>query len=319
MTDLLQFAKIQLTASLVREKLRAYPKLKGIGGIFPVIENSANAWKSIVEIFEYDMTGIATILAGGASDGGKIDVFARKMFYNIRSISAYTEVPWTEIRQAEANQIGISDKYSQALVYGHRLKLNDIAFNGDVANGLQGIFTSQIERINAASTFAAAASPEAMIAIIASAISAVVDNSNGLWQPKKIVLPEKQYQMLATTYRAYTEQTVLTAVLDAQRPLGGVEEFIMDNTLKGKGDSGTDCMLILPDGISSFDLTNTEDGYTLNGEEQNLPMYFSLPLDTYVPAEWIQFLDTLVRERGICRTGGLVVTDPFSGAIVSGI
>lgn len=318
--DLAVFAREELVTSIKKESLRPYPKLKiSSGQIMPVVVRPDLAWKSEIEIWEYSPWGIAQVLSGAANDGGRVGIIANKMSYKIRTISDYTLIPWTEIQQAAANNTPLSSYYAQSLRYGMDKKLNSIGYDGDVNYGLQGLFTSQILRLNSATTLAGASNPDAMLALLNSWVSVCVTNSNGLWLPKVLVLPLAQWQLIWNTPRASgTDLTVAEAFLNAQSKMGQIERIEWDNTLIGKGETG-DAALILPFENQGLNSDNIQDENYNPGDELAQPIYFALPLDFTIPSEFQQWEDTQYRERAITRCGGTVVTDPFSGLIVSNV
>ena len=136
--DLMLFARDQLTISLAKVSNKVYHSLK-YTQYFPVVTLPGYEWENTFEVVEFDSFGIATVLADSANDGGEVGVVARRQRYPIKTLSDYTRIPWLLLQQARAKNIPIDSKYAQALIYGMEKKNNDIAYNGDVDYGLQGI------------------------------------------------------------------------------------------------------------------------------------------------------------------------------------
>lgn len=323
--DLMMFARDQLTMTLAKVSNKPYPTLK-YTKLMPVVELQGYAWENEFEVVEFDSFGIATVLADSANDGGLVGVVARRQRYPIKTISDYTRIPWLLIQQAQSKGIPLDSKYASALLYGMEKKNNSIAYDGDPDYGLQGLFTSQLPRMNAASTFAAApgATPEAIsrarIDILNNAVSTVLQNSSGMWVPTTIAMPSRQMQLLANDVFSTTATLSTLAVFKQnQMELGQITEFIVDDSLVGKGDSGTDAMLILPGVMPSpmQDVDRPTDTGDSTGNDY--PIYYAMALDFTIPPEFQQWHDTIYTERAIERVCGVVVEDFRSGLIVSGI
>lgn len=312
--DLSIFARNSLTKAIERAAAKPHPRLKlAAGEIVPIIVLEGCEWDTTIEVYEWDSWGIAAILAPNANDGGRVGIFARKMSYPVRTISDFTLVPWAEIQTAAAKNVDIDSRYAMALLHGIDKELNKIGYSGEPDFGLQGIFTSQLSRTNFAVTFANA-TPTQLYSMVTNAANMTVLNSNTIWQPKIMVMPQKQHDIFGSTMRSDgSDLSVMTQFLTNQKALGGIEEIIIDNSLKGKGDNGSDAILFLPyDDEPNSDEVETDTGEALH------PVYMALTLEAYVPPEFQQWDDTNYRERMVCRTAGIVVTDPTSGLIASG-
>lgn len=326
--DLMMFARDQLTISLAKVSNKVYPSLK-YTQYFPVVNLPGYEWENTFEIVEFDSFGIATVLADSANDGGEVGVVARRQRYPIKTLSDYTRIPWLLLQQARAKDIPIDSKYAQALIYGMEKKNNDIAYNGDVDYGLQGIFTSQVPRLNAASTFAGVSGTtqldraQARLDILNTSVTAVIGNCQGIWQPKIVAMPMTQFQLLTNDiYTTATGKTTLGTFLENQSALSQIQAVIPDNTLIGKGENGTDAMLILPgpNPEMNMDLADTPTGNSpVESGLPNYPIYYGIARDFDVPMEFMQWHDTIYRERAVERVCGLVVEDPLTALIVSGI
>lgn len=318
--DSLIFARESLTKQMVKASLRPYPSLKiANGSLMPVVVLSGYEWENEIVVTEFDSFGIAVVLASDANDGGKVGIFARRMRYPIRTITAFTEVPWVHIQQAMAKGMEIDAKYAAALRLGHDKKINSVGYDGDIDYGLQGLFTSQLPRLTLPTSLTAAANGDAQLAILNNIVSVVVTNSRSIWLPKKLAMPNRQYQLIANTVRASgTDKTVLEAFLDNQAKLNQIDEIVIDDTLIGKGDNGTDACLVLPhDATPNTDVT--QDDTTETEEALLYPIYFAIALDFDIPSELQQWDDVWYRERAIMRIGGVVVAEPLTGLIVSNI
>jgi hypothetical protein len=319
--DLALFGRDQLLNSLAKVTNKKYPSLK-YTEYLPIDYYPENEWDKEFEVVEFDAYGIATVLADSANDGGLVGVVARRTRYPIKTLSDYTLVPWAHLQQCRKKGVNIDAKYAAALFSGMERKHNAIAYDGDVDYGLQGIFTSQLPRMNAATTFAGAANPRARIDILNNAVSTVMQNTQGVWVPRVIAMPSRQHQLLSNEiYIDVSGKTVMTVFKENQAELKQIVEVISDDTLIGKGDGGTDAMLVLP----GNDPTMQGEFHQPSGDDDDLgghvdaPMYYAIMKDFEVPEEFMQWQDTMYRERAISRVAGFVAEDPRAGLIVSGI
>ena len=317
MSELAIFARDQLLGSLEAVSHRVYPKLK-YTRYFPVKPMPSYEWENTFEAVEFDSFGIATVLADSANDGGLVGVIARRTRYPIKTLSDYTRIPWLTIQQCQSKGVPIDDMYASALIYGMEKKHNAIAYSGDTDYGLQGIFTSQIPRMNALSTFAAAATPRAQLDIMNTAIAAVMNNCRGMYSPTILAMPSTQYNRLASNiYTDATGKTVLASFRETQAELLQITEIILDDELIGRGENGTDAMLVLPGfGGLNADLADSPTG---TNSADHAPIYYGVPKEFTIPPEFLQWDDQIFRERAISRTCGLIVEDPLTALIVSGI
>jgi len=317
--DLVTFARDQLLMSVAKATNKKYPSLK-YTRLFPVVNLPGYEWENSFEVVEYDSFGIATVLADSANDGGLVGVVARRQRYPIKTLSDYTRISWLSIQQSRAKGVALEAKHGEALVFGMEKKHNSIAYDGDSDYGLQGVFTSQLPRMNAATTFAGAATPRTRIDILNNAVTTVVQNATGMWVPTTIAMPSRQMNFLANDiYTDATGKSTLATFIENQTALGQISEFIMDDSLVGKGENGTDAMLILPGAMPMAEDDVVQPTGTDDQGMEDYPIYYAIALDFTIPDEFQQWDDQIYRERAISRTAGLVVEDPRTGLIVSGI
>lgn len=323
--DLMLFAQNELLMSLAKVSNKIYPQLK-YSRLMPVVNLPGYEWENQFEITEFDSFGIAQVLADSANDGGLVGVVARRTRYSIKTLTDYVRIPWLLLQQAQAKGMPLDAKYAAALVYGMEKKNNDIAYNGDTDYGLQGIFTSQLPRMNALYPLSTSVGSTAdqRLSVLNTAVSTVVQNCANVWIPKIIALPTKQLQFLSNdVYSTTTGKTVMQTFMENQTALGQIEAFIADDTLVGKGENGSDAMLVLP-GPNPMLNTNEADTPTGNtvvesGALPNYPMYYAIAKDFDVPMEFKQWDDTVYKERAVERVCGFIVEDPRTGLIVSNV
>lgn len=296
----LLFAQRSLTgiAAKIYEKDYSAQFKAANGEVCPVRVLSEYADKRYIELLELDMFGMAEVIADYSKGGPKVGVVGRRQTYPIRTIGDHAGWSWEEVLMAKGANVPLEQKNLAATRVAFEAKCNKTFYEGDSDYGLPGILTSNLARMTAATTFAAASSADALLALLNNAVSSVVQATNGMEIPKKIVLPSKQQQQISTTMRSTTsDKTVLQVFLDAQRELGQITSVVVDNNLKGKGTNGEDVMLVLPD---------DEDA-----------ICFALAMDyTLLP---VQQLNLEYVQHAVGRIIGAMVIRPFSGLILEGI
>ncbi|MFB2832942.1 major capsid family protein [Floridanema evergladense] len=296
----LLFAQRSLTgiATKIYEKDYSAQFKAANGEICPVRVWNQYADKRWVEILELDVFGMAEVIADYSKGGPRVGVVGRRQTYPIRTIGDHAGWSWEEVLLAKGANIPLEQKSLGATRTAFEAKWNHTCYHGDADYGLPGLKTSNLPRLVSPTTFAAASTPDALLALLHEPVNSVSTNSNNMEVPKKIVLPSKQHSKIATTMRSTQgEKTVLKAFLEAQADLGQVTSVVKDDNLKGFGTNGEDCMLVLPE---------DEDA-----------IVFALAMDyTLLP---VQQVNLEYVQHAVGRIIGAVVIRMLSGLIVEGI
>lgn len=294
----LLFAQRSLTKIAEEIYLREYPFMMASGEIIPVKVMPELEAKKYVEIAELDVFGLAAVVADYSKGGPRVGVVARRQLYPIKTVGDHAAWSWEEILFAKAENLPLEDKNLEAARIAYEAYLNKCGYFGDPDYGLPGLLTSNLPRLSAATTFAAAASPDALLALLNSPIAAIRTSTNGFETPKKIVLPQKQFQQIGTTMRASnSDVSVLAAFQDLQTKMSQAATIVVDDNLRGAGTNGEDVMLILPDDSKAICLGVAMDFRLLPPQQQNL--------------EYVV--------HGLGRVIGAMVIRPMSGLIIEGI
>lgn len=296
----LLFAQRSLTKTAAKIYEKDYSdRFKAANGLIcPVQVMSEYADQRFIEILELDIYGRAEVVADYSKGGPRVGVIGRRQSYTIRTIADHAGWSWEEVLMAKGAGLPLERKNLDATRIAFEAKCNHTFLFGDSDYGLPGLLTSNLGRMTAASTFAAASTPDALLALLNGPVATLSGISEAVPKPKRIVLPSKQHQQIGTTLRASTSDTsVLKAFLDMQGALGQINSVVVDDNLKGKGTNGEDVMLVLPD-----------DGDAI---------CFALAMDyTLLP---VQQLNLEYVQHAVGRIIGAMVMQPLSGMIVEGI
>lgn len=248
------FTQRELTQLRAKIYERQYPeKLLANGNIIPISVQTEAQWDDYIEIEEYDIVGIAEVIADYSKGGPRVGNIVRRILYRIKTVGAHCGWSYEEIQKAKTHNRPLQEQRLRALREASDNYLNYHGYFGDLTYGLPGILSSNISRIQSASTFAAAPSTDAFLALLNGPIAAMRSLTNTLAMPKKIVLPQTQFSQMYDTYRSVgSDMTISDAFLNSQSKQGLVSQILCDNNLKGAGTNGSDVMLVLPDDDSKI-------------------------------------------------------------------
>ena len=288
----LEFKKAQ-TYDVVRAPLKAFE-------LIPV-STEAGPGAEVISYEQYDMTGIAKIVANYADDLPRADVKGKEFFAQVRSVGNSFGYSLQEIRAAQLAGKSLEQRKSNAAARSQREKWNDIAFNGDAEYNLQGwlsntnVPTSPVDAGASTDTEWDTKTPSEILKDLNDAVNGVVDLTNGAEQPNTVVLPIAQYTQISTTRAdSGTDTTILEYFLQNSPFIDSVE---WANELKGAFTDGADGFIV----------------YDRNPDKMTLEM-----------PQTFEILP--VQERGLeyvvpchSRIGGVIIYYPLSQVFKSGI
>ena len=296
--DTLAFTTEQLRAIATTVYKRKYHPLKmANGSILPIQIEPEYQFNDTIEFEEYETLGINALIADG-SGGPMVGTITRRTTYKNKLHGNKTSYGYEEINKAMKVGRPLQAQRMEATRDAYEKYVNQIAWDGDSAAGLRGVFNSRIRRGIASATIDSGSTADEILAMLGNAVTSIVDGTNQTAVPKRLVMPVPERDYLFQTYRASgSDQTIGAAFLASQRELGYIEEIIGDNNCKGKGTNGEDVMLVLPNDPSS--------------------LYLSIPQDYTVLPEEMKAMETVVHTVG--QIIGAVVLKPGESAIYEGI
>lgn len=251
----------------------------------------------------YDIQGKAKIIGGYSDDlpSATFTESAKQSKVKMLGISYHYNI--MEIAQAAAVGAPLQENRATAARFGMENALNDIAFNGEEASGLYGLFNHPSVTISTVAPNAAATSTmwadktaDEILADIHHVVALMVEQSNNKMHPTDIYLPLQQFNHISVQRIANTETTVL--------------KWLLDNSpyiTQGMIQPLTEC--------KDASLTGLDVMTVMNKNKR----YFSMEIP-YSP----QFLEANVKALYYKRpmvgtTGGLVVRDARAIIIAEGI
>lgn len=294
----LEFAERSLTTLRAKVYNKQYPAQKMANGeILPIEIMDDCEWADEFEIEEYDVFGIACVIADYSKGGTRVGTSARRVRYPIRTVGAHCGYSLEEINKARFANKPLKEQRMRALREAWNNYIERGGYFGDPDFGLEGLFTLKLPTQASSMTFAAASTADDLLALLNGYVSGISVDTFGIEIPKKMVMPQFQYDKIFSTYRPQTTETVGEAFLRSQRAQGKIENIIVEPKLAKAAPDGTDALLILPD---------DEDKISLG-----------IPVPWRMLPEQVVNLETIVHALG--RTSLVICKSPLSTRIITSV
>lgn len=196
------------TYDVIRAPLRAFE-------LIPVSTEAGSGAESIT-YQQYDMTGIAKIIADYADDLPRADVKGKEFTARVRSVANSYGYSLQEIRAAQMAGKPLESRKSSAATRTQREKWNRIAFYGDEEHQLQGWLSNPNIPADAVaddgtgdSTLWANKTPDQILRDMNELVNGIVARTNGAEQPDTLVLPIERYTYITSTPRSNNSDTTI--------------------------------------------------------------------------------------------------------------
>ena len=233
LTNLDAQENIFFARELESKKAKTYDVVKAPLKAFELLPVSTDAGPGAEAIVyeQYDMTGMATIIANYADDLPRADVKGKEFTARVRSIGNSYGYSLQEIRAARHAGKPLEQRKANAAVRAQREKWNRIAFYGDATHNLQGWLTNPnipsttapADGGSSATTFASK-TPVQIARDMHALCNSIVTLTNGAEQPDTLVLPLAQYSYIASTRMGDgSDVTILKHFLDTSPFIKSVE------------------------------------------------------------------------------------------------
>lgn len=293
----LEFAERSLTTLRAKVYTKQYPAQRMANGeILPIEIMSDCEWADEFEIEEYDAFGIACVIADYSKGGTRVGTSARRVRYPIKTVGAHCGYSLEEINKARFANKPLKEQRMRALREAWNNYIERGGYFGDPDFGLQGLFTLDLPTQVSPTTLTAAATADDLLSLLNSFVTGISVETFGIEIPKKMIMPQLQYDKIFSTYRPNTSETVGEAFLRSQRAQGKIDQIIVEPKL-AKSVEGLDALIILPD---------DEDKISLG-----------IPVPWKMLPEQIVNLETIIHALG--RTSLVLCKNPLSTRIVVGI
>lgn len=285
-----------IDSTLYEEK---YPMLKA-RDLFP-IDYSVPAGAETYSYRVYDSQGAFELITNYSDDFRNITANGRQETGNIESFGAAVEYSIQDIRNAQMAGVPLQNFQFNVARKLWEEKLDKIALNGLADSKLVGILNHPNIPTGAVPNGAAATSewstktPAEILADMNAVSSEMIDLTNGVESPDRLVMPHAQYELISTTRMdSGTDTTILEFFLRNNAHISSVTPWYK---LKGAGTAGADVMFAYRYDATAIQLVVPQEFEQFPPQQKN--MAFSIPVHA--------------------RAGGLRVRYPLSISIKEGI
>lgn len=186
---------------------REYPEI-----LYPrliPVDTSANPYAPSVTFFSQDSVGKAKFINGKGDDIPLVDIMRTKFEQSVNMAGVGYSFSLEEIGAAQQLGMGLSNEGALAARQAYEQLVEEVAFIGNTALGLEGITNTTGVTSGAAASTIAAATPDGVLAIINAALSGIWSDSKGIERANTVLAPIAVYADLATRRVTDTNMTVL--------------------------------------------------------------------------------------------------------------
>ena len=279
-----------------------YPELMA-RQVFPV-SNEAGEGADTITVKTYDQVGMAEFI--GAYDKGlpSVDISGKETTIKVRETGLNVRYTLSELRKAVRAGLPIDAMKMRAAIRGHEQRINKVAFDGDAARGLIGLF-SHPNIPNAVAPNGAAVSPLWSTKTADEILADLVDCVDSIWLDTKQVHRANTLLMTPALFSliknkrigAANDVSVLTYFLANNQFITNVNQIMTCNELVGAGTGGTNCIVAMEKSVDNFTLEIPMEP-KFHPEQR-------LGLEIVIPTE--------------CSLGGLLVNYPLAINITYGV
>jgi hypothetical protein len=197
------FFERELLAVAARSYDVKYPQLKG-RQLVPV-NNKVNPGATSYKFSQYDMAGVAKVLASYADDLPEANVKGKEFFVQIKPVASSFRYNIDEIRNAAFAGQPLEQRLANACRLAIEKRIDAIIASGDTDTGLVGLFglsntwVYTVPNGTSGHTAWSTKTPLEILADLNAMATTIVSGTNEVEVPDTLILPIKQRQQIATT------------------------------------------------------------------------------------------------------------------------
>ncbi|MDF2563686.1 MAG: hypothetical protein K0Q53_81 [Massilibacillus sp.] len=243
------------------EKIKAksydvlYPEFTAIQ-IIPV-STDAGAGAETITYYQYDVVGFADIISNYATDLPRVDLVGKPFSSKVKSIGTSYGYSIQDIRAAQMAGKPLEQRKANAARRANDQKVNNIAYSGDAANGLNGLFThpnitsytlptdGTLNGVTAGTAAAAKfinKTPDQVLRDLTGMVNTVITITKKVERPDTLVLPHNVHGDISSRARTTgTDTTILEFFLKTNPYIKNVEVV---PEAQGAGTGGVDLCLV---------------------------------------------------------------------------
>lgn len=173
------------------------------------IDTSANPFALSVTHFAQDSVGKAKFMNGKGDDVPLVNIKGSKFEQTVNMAGVGYSFSLEEIGAAQQLGTNLSADGADAARMAYEQFVDEVAFVGDAALGIEGLYNmTGITSVAAGATFAAS-TPDAILAIINNALTGIFTSTQGIELADTIVLPLAEFSRIATVRLADGSDTTI--------------------------------------------------------------------------------------------------------------
>jgi hypothetical protein len=197
---------------------------------------------------QYDMTGVAAIIANYAKDLPRADIKGKEFTVPVKSLGASYGYNVQEIRAGQMSGLPLEQRRANAAKRAVLQKENTIAFFGDTDTGLAGFINNSAigsytvpNDGSGSSTLWTAKTPDQIIRDLNGLAHKTVEDTKGVDAADTILLPLSRYNYIAATPRSANSDTTILEFFLKANPY--IKEVSWLNELETAGSGSTKRMI----------------------------------------------------------------------------
>lgn len=223
------------------------------------VSNDAGIGAETITYFQYDSVGVAKIISNYGTDTPRIDLVGKKFTSDIKGVADSYGYSIQDVRAARMAGKPLEQRKANAARKAIDQEINRIAYFGDAANGLNGLFTHpnittyvlpQDGTLNGVTASTAAAAkfvnktPDQIIRDLNGMVDGIVSLTKGVERPDTLLIPHKEYGDLVSRPRSTTSDTTILAFFLANNPYIKNVEVVPEAQGAGTTIVGSDLMIM---------------------------------------------------------------------------
>jgi hypothetical protein len=234
---------------------------------------------------QFDMVGMAKVVADYARDFPRADVKAKEFISPIKSLGASYGYSVQEIRAAAHAGKPLQQRKADAARRAISQQENRIALVGDADFNLPGWLTNvnipdvalPADGAGALTTFASkVTTPDLIVRDLNSIANAVVNQSNGVEKPNTMLMPIAQKTLLGSTPRSINSDTTILKYFLQNNAAGVVDCDWLAELAAAQGFVGADTCIAYDRNPNAFTLEIPQDFEQFRPQEKGLE--FEVPV-----------------------------------------
>jgi len=273
--------------------------------LFPV-SNEGGPGVTSITYRTYDQVGAAKIIQAYADDLPRADVAGKETTIPVRSVGISYGYNLDEIQASQLTGAALDQRRANAAMRSVEQKVNDVAFFGDAASGLPGLFdhpnipTGAVVDGAGGTKDWASKTPDEILFDVNDLFADIFETTKMVERGNTLMLPPAQWSYISSTPRASNSDTTILMFLVQNSPyLNSVNDIIPVN----------ECSAELNPNLS----TDAMVAYDRNPDKLQL----EIPVELEMMPVQQKNLEFIVPGRN--RLAGLNIYYPLSLAIATGI